>query len=277
MKYITPLFMVLSLTINFHGNTAEIPPLQHSVVYQPTNNINKYWISEKLDGVRGYWDGKQLLTRKGNKITSPKWFTKNWPGTPLDGELWIARGKFQQTVSCVRRTYVKDNCWQKLYFLTFDLPEHKGTFSERIQRMKELVLITKNPHLGIIEQFKLPNADALNSTLKQIVDNNGEGLMLHFEDAHYKVGRNHSIMKLKMYQDAEAIVLEHIQGKGKYTNMLGSLLVKTPEGIIFKIGTGFSDLQRSNPPEIGSTITYKYVGKTLRGVPRFASFQRIRP
>ena len=99
--------------------------------------------------------------------------------------------------------------------------------------------------------------------------------MLHLEDAHYKVGRSSSIMKLKIYLDAEAVVIEHVNGKGKYKNMLGALLVKTPEGLLIKIGTGFTDKQRSNPPVIGSTITYQYVGKTLKGVPRFASFKRM--
>ena len=251
MKYIKPLFIAFSLSIIFYGNTSEIPPIQHAVAYQPTNNINKYWISEKLDGVRGYWDGKQLLTRKGNKISAPKWFTKNWPDTSLDGELWIAREKFQQTVSCVRRTSANEPCWRKIRFLTFDLPKHKGPFSERIDTMKALALISNNPYLGVIKQFKLPDIDTLNSKLKQITDNNGEGLMLHLEDAHYKVGRSSSIMKLKIYLDAEAVVIEHVNGKGKYKNMLGALLVKTPEGLLIKIGTGFTDKQRSNAPVIG--------------------------
>lgn len=50
-------------------------------------NITGWVMSEKLDGIRAYWDGKQLLTRKGNAIHAPKWFSKNYPPFEIDGEL----------------------------------------------------------------------------------------------------------------------------------------------------------------------------------------------
>jgi len=71
-------------------------------------------------------------------------------------------------------------------------------------------------------------------------------------------------------------VISHIAGKGKYQDMLGSLLVEMPVGLQFRIGSGFTDQQRSNPPAIGKTITYTYHGKTQKGIPKFASFLRIR-
>ena len=100
--------------------------------------------------------------------------------------------------------------------------------------------------------------------------------MLHHQKAHYKTGRSNDLMKLKRHDDAEAIVIGYIAGKGKYKNKLGSLKVKMPSGLIFKIGSGFTDQQRNEPPAIGSTITFKYIGKTVRGVPKFASFLRVR-
>lgn len=252
------------------------PEIQLATRYQEQENISEFFISEKLDGVRGYWNGEQLLTRRGNLIKTPVFFTIGWPNFPLDGELWLGRNNFEQVSATARTHKAKAQDWQQIRFMLFDLPEHKGTFSERIKAMRAIVVATSNPSLKMIPQEKLPSVTHLQARLKKVVDNGGEGLMLHHQDAYYQSGRNALVMKLKQYQDAEAIVLAHNPGTGKYTDKLGSLLVKTNEGIVFKIGTGFSDREREFPPPVGSTITYRYTGKTKNGVPRFASFMRQR-
>jgi len=253
------------------------PAIQKGSVYHPINNINEYWVSEKLDGVRGYWNGKQLLTRQGHIIHAPQWFTYNWPDIAIDGELWIARNQFEQVSGIVRQQKPVNKNWQKIHFMIFDLPKSTTTFAQRIKQMQALTKRTNSPYLMMIKQEKFSNINELFNQLDLVVTNQGEGLMLHHQDAMYKVGRVNHLMKLKKYQDAEAIVIEHILGKGKFANMLGALKVKTANGIIFKIGSGFSNLQRKNPPSIGTQITYKYFGKTQNGVPRFASFMRVRP
>jgi len=77
-------------------------------------------------------------------------------------------------------------------------------------------------------------------------------------------------------EGAEAVVVGHLPGKGRLAGMLGALLVETPDGRRFRLGTGFSDEERREPPPLGATVTYRYFGKTRNGVPRFASFLRIR-
>lgn len=267
------LFSPISSAIDQLSNTK--PAIQHGIKYHKVNNIADYWISEKLDGMRGYWNGKQLLSRQGNIINAPDWFTRGFPAIKIDGELWMSQNNFQGLISCVRRKNGQ-SCWGKVSFMMFDLPNHKGTFNERIKGMKIISQKTSSPYLHMIKQFKLINLNELDIKLDDIIANNGEGLMLHKANAYYKVGRNSALMKLKKHQDAEAIVIAHLSGKGKYKNMLGSLKVKTPEGLVFKIGSGFSDQQRQSPPEIGSIVTYKYNGKTKSGIPRFARFWRIR-
>ncbi|WDD99549.1 DNA ligase [Thalassomonas actiniarum] len=258
------------------SQTPAKPGIQLASRYQEQENISEFFISEKLDGVRGYWTGKQLLTRQGNIINAPVFFTIGWPNIPLDGELWLGRNRFEQVSATVRTFKAKAKDWQQIRFMLFDLPGHKGTFSERIKAMRAIVTATNNPYLNMISQEKLSSVGSLQARLKQVVDNGGEGLMLHHQDAYYQNGRNALVMKLKQYQDAEAVVLAHNPGTGKYLDKLGSLLVKTSEGIVFKIGTGFSDQEREFPPPIGSTITYRYTGKTKNGVPKFASFMRQR-
>jgi DNA ligase-1 len=81
---------------------------------------------------------------------------------------------------------------------------------------------------------------------------------------------------MKPWHDAEAIVIAHQPGKGKYSGMLGALRVRTSAGVEFMLGTGLSDSDRRNPPPIGSVVTFRYRELTNRGQPRFASFLRVR-
>jgi DNA ligase-1 len=239
-------------------------------------NLENFWISEKLDGVRGHWTGKILLTKNGHTIKVPLGFTNNWPDTPLDGELWLGRNTFDKISSLIRRKNSSPDSWQHVRFMVFDLPSYKGNFTERIAMMKTLFLSNLTPNIVMIEQNKGTTYKALQYQLDDLVAQGAEGLMLHHEGSLYFNGRSQQLIKVKKYYDAEALVIKHISGKGRNADRLGSLLVRLDNGKTFKIGTGFSDIQRINPPPIGSTITFKYYGKTANNIPRFASFIRIR-
>ena len=256
------------------------PNIQHGVTYHKVADISQYYVSEKLDGIRGYWDGKKLLTRQGNLIHSPSWFTQHWPAFPMDGELWLKRDQFQALLSCVRKQIAVKNkmtsCWRKVRFMIFDLPKHPGDFNERVNKMQHLITQVSSPYLAMISQMKFKNLGALDHKLNEVIADHGEGLMLHLVSAYYQTGRSSALMKLKKHQDAEATVIGYTEGKGKYQNQLGAIKVKTSDGIIFKIGSGFSDVQRANPPKVGTVITFKYNGLTNAGVPRFARFWRIK-
>lgn len=256
------------------------PHIQHGINYTSVENIAEYFVSEKLDGVRGYWDGDKLFTRQGKPINSPMWFTKNWPKHPVDGELWIERNQFQPLLSCVskKKTEIQPakSCWQNVRFMMFDLPQHGGVFAERVDKMRQLLKEIKSPYFAMINQEKFEDLEAVEVKLSAVMLIKGEGLMLHHDTAHYKSGRNKQLLKFKRHQDAEATVIGYTHGKGKYEGLLGAVKVQTPEGVEFKIGSGFSDKQRVNPPPIGSIITYKYNGLTQAGIPRFARFWRIR-
>ena len=245
-------------------------------IYQQGIDVKQYLVSEKLDGVRAIWDGKQLKSRKGNVINAPAWFIKDLPNTPLDGELWLARGKFDELSGAVRKDIPIDAEWQNISYQIFELPNAKGDFNARVKRIAEIVKLANTPYLKAVAQFHVKNEAELNKKLKQVVANGGEGLMLHRADAEYITGRSNVLLKLKLLLDAEATVIAHLPGKGKYLGKLGALLVEAQDGIRFKLGTGFSDEQRDNPPKIGSLVTYTYLDKTKSGKPKFASFLRVR-
>ena len=244
--------------------------------YQVGIDVSQYLISEKYDGVRAIWDGKQLITRQGNAINAPAWFTKNLPKIAMDGELWLGRGQFDALSGTVRKDVPNDAEWQSITYNIFELPNAPGIFETRAKRIVEIVKQANLPQLKAVAQFRLKNQTILNLRLKKVVKNGGEGLMLHRADAQYITGRNDALLKLKPLYDAEATVVAYTQGKGKFKGKLGALVVETPEGIRFKLGTGFSDLQRENPPKIGSLVTYTYKDKTKTGKPKFASFLRVR-
>lgn len=252
------------------------PPLMLATVYESGIDVSEYWVSEKLDGVRGHWNGEVLLTRNGHSINAPDWFTAGWPAMPMDGELWIARGRFDEISGIVRAVVPDDDVWRNVRFMVFDLPVHGGTFEERVMRMRSLLRETGIDWLRPVEQFRVNDAAELDARLDEIVTAGGEGLMLHHREARWRAGRSEDLLKYKPYDDAEARVAGHTAGKGKYEGMLGALIVERSDGLRFRIGTGFTDAQRADPPPIGSWVTYRYNGLTPDGVPRFARFVRIR-
>jgi len=239
-------------------------------------DVPAYYVSEKFDGVRARWDGRALWTRGGHRIAAPASFVAGWPDTPMDGELWIARERFDVVSGIVRSTRADPDAWAPVRFMLFDLPAHEGTFEARVTAMQALVERTAHPRLGVIEHRRFDSRAALDAHLARVVAAGAEGLMLHHADAHYGVGRSNALFKLKPHDDAEARVVAHTPGRGKYAGMLGALVVEHHDGRHFRIGTGFSDAQRADPPPTGAWVTYRYNGLTSTGLPRFARFLRVR-
>lgn len=251
-------------------------PLMLAGVYRPGVPLADYWVSEKYDGVRGYWDGRQLLTRGGEPIAAPAWFTQGWPAEPMDGELWAGHGRFEQAASTVRRQVPHDEAWRAMRFMVFDLPAHGGPFTQRITAYQQLLARLAQPWVLAVPQFKLTSHAALQFRMAQTVRDGGEGLMLHRGDSLYRAERNDDLLKVKPHEDADAIVVGHLPGQGRHQGRMGALQVRTPEGVALRLGTGFTDAQRDHPPPPGTWVTYRYRGLTDKGVPRFASFLRVR-
>lgn len=267
---------LLSLTPLAAEAGDDAPPLLLAEVYDGEENFADWWVSEKLDGVRAYWDGERLSSRGGNRIAAPDWFTAGWPRTPMDGELWAGRGNFELASGTTRALSPDDAAWKRLRYMVFDLPAHAGDFDRRLAALRALMAEFKLPSLAAVEQFKVADRAELDARLQQVVAEGGEGLMLHRGASLYAAGRSGDLLKLKTYEDAEAIVVGHLLGQGKYQGLLGALLVQRPDGVRFRIGTGFSDEQRRHPPALGVTVTYAYNGLTAAGLPRFARFMRVR-
>jgi len=253
------------------------PALWLANPYQGDEKLTDYWVSEKYDGIRGYWDGHQLLSRSGKVITPPTWFIEAWPMHPFEGELWAGLGQFEQAASVIQQKQASDSAWRAMRFMVFDAVSPNQAFTERIVRYQRLVKQIGQPWVQAVTQSQVPSHAALKVLLNKTVQAGGEGLVLHRGGSLYQSGRTADVLKAKPHADAEAQVISHEAGQGKHTERLGALWVETPQGLRFKLGTGFTDAQRENPPAVGQWVTYSYRGLTDKGIPRFASFVRIRP
>ncbi|HSJ81053.1 MAG TPA: DNA ligase [Thiobacillus sp.] len=258
------------------AGTPLAPAMLLAEVYAADVDVTQYWVSEKFDGVRAQWDGRGLRFRGGGSVPAPAWFTAGFPAQSLDGELWIARDRFDALSGTVRKIEPVDAEWRQVRYLIFELPGAAGDFSERVHLMQEIIAQAGVPWLQAVRQTRVANRATLMKQLDAVMRAGGEGLMLHRADAPYIAGRSDALLKLKPWQDTEAVVVGHVPGKGKYLGMTGALTMEMPDGQRFRIGSGLTDALRRQPPPLGTRITYRYQQLTKSGVPRFPRYLRVR-
>ncbi|MDD5248509.1 MAG: DNA ligase [Rhodocyclaceae bacterium] len=251
------------------------PAILLAEVFRPDIDPAQYWVSEKYDGVRAIWDGRELRFRSGRRVPAPAWFVAGLPREPLDGELWLGRGRFDELSGIVRKAQPSDAEWRRVRYMIFELPDGAGSFTERIERLRTIIAGSGMPWLHLVEQFRIADRQALAKKMDDVVRAGGEGLMLHRAAAPYVTGRSDDLLKLKPWRDAEATVIGHEPGEGRLAGVVGALRLKTAEGKEFRLGSGLSDALRRNPPAIGASVTYRYQELTKDGVPRFPRYWRM--
>ena len=251
------------------------PALLLAETWTPDADVTGWWLSEKLDGVRAYFDGQHFWSRQGNRFYAPDWFTAGLPKMPLDGELWLGRKAFQRTVSIVRRQDASDH-WRELRFVIFDAPGCSGVFENRLAFVERRLAEHRPAFAEPLHHYRCRNPAHLHEELDRIESLGGEGLMLRQPGSRYEAGRSATLLKVKRFHDSDARVIGHQAGAGRHKGRLGALLVKLPDGTEFAVGTGLTDAERESPPAVGSVITFRYQELTDRGVPRFPSFVRVR-
>jgi DNA ligase-1 len=246
---------------------AEGPPVLLAHRWED-QDLTGWWMSEKLDGVRAYWDGARFLSRLGNEFLAPDWFVADLPPHPLDGELWLGRRAFPETVSVVRRAD-RGEAWRQLRFLVFDVPSRDEPFEDRVAWLHAEL---RAPHATPVTHARCEGVDHLRAELARVEALGGEGLMLRRPGSRYEVGRSTTLLKVKTFHDAEAVVVAHEPGKGRHAGRVGALVCALADGTRFSVGTGLSDAERASPPPPGAVITFRYQELTRDGVPRFPSY-----
>jgi len=254
------------------------PPLMLAKKYLGQEVLSEFSVSEKYDGVRAYWDGMQLMTRSGHIIPVPDWFVAELPDVALDGELWLDYGRFDEVSGLIRSSDSDtDALWQEVKFMVFDMPSEPGPFRHRYSVLRNMMNSLAGTECQLVLQRDIQSHGELDKLLNETVAAGGEGLMLHRWDSFYQSGRSGDLLKVTETDDDEAIVLGYVPGQGRLQGMMGALRVRLSDGREFRLGTGFSDQERQEPPPVGTTVRFTYRGHTASGLPRFASFDRIRP
>lgn len=264
--------------MKLYYNPAE-PPVMRGKAMKEGHDPTGWWVSEKLDGVRGWWTGEQLISRRGNVFAAPDWFTEGWPSdVVLDGEIFGGRGNFNETSGIVRRAQPHQG-WKKLVYFVFDLPEHGGTYEERMEALEKLVEKVDSPYLAVVPRMKLESADQLDNALAVIQEAGGEGMMIVSPGSRYVADKTSAVLKVKSWHDAEGTVYDYEPGKGSNKGVMGALWVRDAQGHEYKVGGGFTRAQRARAKElypIGTVITYKFTERFPSGKPRFPIFMRVR-
>ena len=262
------IFLLIFLFLNLNSQE-----LQKAKIYDNSkHNITNWYMSEKLDGIRAYWNGKELLSKNGNKIYAPFWFIKDFPPFELDGELWTKRDDFEniQNIVLDANPSIK---WDEITYNIFEIPNEKGNFDKRLEKINSWLNKNPNKSIKIIPQKICKNESELDDYLNELINKKAEGIMLKNPNLEYFNGRNENILKVKKFYDEEGLIIDlNYSKEGKFK----SLKLKLENGIIFNLGGGFSDIQRKNPPQIGDIVTFKYYDLTKNNKPKFASFLRVR-
>ena len=259
------IYLILPLIL-----VAQKPELLLLKTYK-NQNISGWVMSEKLDGIRAYWNGKNLISRGGHIIHAPKWFIKDYPAFELDGELWSKRSDFEN-ISSIVRDKIPSKAWSEIKYYIFEVPNAKGGLLKRLNIARSY----ENNIIKIIPQLRIKNRKHLQVFLHKIDKNGGEGVVLRDPNASYINKRTNKALKLKIFRDKECKVIAHNDGHGNFKGVLGSITCQLDNNITFKIGSGFSLKERNNPPSIGTIITFKYQKMTKYNKPRFPIFLRVR-
>jgi len=252
---------------------------------KPSIDPTGWFASEKFDGVRAVWDGKDFISRSGIKFNAPESYKKYLPNNMvLDGELFLGRDKFQETISIVRHKIPNEEDWTTIKYNVFDLPLSKKTARERIKEYTKIVqgicakFKGKKCPIIAVKQYEIKNTTNLEKQYQNILKMEGEGMMLKQPDSLYTGTRSKNLLKYKPTFDSEAKITGHTMGEGKYTGKLGAFIVKDVKTKkAFNVGSGLTDEMRKNYKKtypIGTIITYQYTSLTKDGIPRHPRFFR---
>jgi DNA ligase-1 len=153
-------------------------------------------MSEKLDGIRVFWNGTVLISRHNNGIGYPQWFIQGLPkNITLDGELWLGRGTLDLLDGVLSSSNTESMWWKQISFMIFDIPSSQEPYEIRVREMANLQL---PDHVCMVNVERCRGNQHLQEYLSQILDGGGEGLMLNKPYSMYVAQRTKNLLKVKV-------------------------------------------------------------------------------
>jgi ATP-dependent DNA ligase len=275
------------------------PMLAYPVSDKPIDYTKKVFIQPKLDGVRCLiqYDNSQVkaYSRTGKEwknidhilFNLKPWFTLN-PNVILDGELYNhdLKDDFEKIISLVRKQKPDDidmlesadmvqfHCYDcmdmglidasfenRMNFITHNVPRNhciKHVATDRVYKHEEALDIHYNANLA----------------------NGYEGSIVRTNDP-YACKRSHNLRKFKDFSDAEALIVDWVEGVGKRTGTIGKFMAQDEDGNLFgmPVMDKFKYLQdnfKKMQGYVGKTATFTYFERTKAGSYRHPLFKCIR-
>jgi DNA ligase-1 len=215
-------------------------------------NPEGWFMSEKLDGMRAYWDGERFWSKNMSIIDVPESFTAGFPTFPVDGELWGGYEKIDSTVYALKQACRKKKRnidWSNIKFCAFDAPQEEGSYDKRHLFLQNN--LSQCCNISLIPMQKCGGHDHLHQHLAEILDKGGEGIILYHPATPYQPGRTRNVLKFKKYFEA-SVTFSHVK-RDSY-----NLVCKQENGklIYLKCTRGFC----LSPPEVGEKILVRHQG-----------------
>ncbi len=170
-------------------NSPELP-LMHGTDWSG-QSLAGWWLSEKLDGWRCLWTGREFLTRRGHVPHAPAWFLAGMPALPLDGELWAGRGAFG---TIQRNALSQAGDWRGILFCPFDVPASGTRIEDALATLRALRLPS---HVRPVEYRRCASSAEAIAILRSLQAQGGEGAMLRRPGSRYQPGRTSDLLKIK--------------------------------------------------------------------------------
>lgn len=156
------------------GHSLEHEPMLPQV-YDPGIPVSGWWMSEKFDGVRAYWDGDNLYSKNGVLLHPPEAFTAALPPFALEGELWGGHGTFEKTISIVLRQQEHPR-WLELRYAVFDVPHARGTFEARMHKAGLWFEAHGSRYAFLVPQLPVKDAAHMAAYLDEVVRQGAKAL-----------------------------------------------------------------------------------------------------
>ena len=274
------------------------PMLAYPVSDKPINYDDKVFMQPKLDGVRCLiqYDKKTGVTaysRTGKQwknihhITSSleKWFKSNQT-TVLDGELYNhdLRDDFETIISLVRRQTPDDidmlESREVVQFHCYDIIHPDNSPFEDRNRFVKYCVEQSSPYVHTVNTMLCASDEDAKEIHTVNLECGFEGSILRTNDVYHQK-RTHSLRKFKDFKDAEALIVDWVEGVGKRKGTIGKFMAQDKDGNLFgmPVMDKFKYLQdnfKVMQGYIGKMATFTYFERTKANSYRHPLFKCIR-
>jgi ATP-dependent DNA ligase len=272
------------------------PMLAYPVSDKPIDYTEPVFMQPKLDGVRCLIQCDNSVVKAYSR-TGKEWknidhilkslepFFQANPDVILDGELYnhALKDDFEKIISCVRKTKPTDmdraESRKLVQFHCYDVVDDVVTFNNRIQWLKTNLKPTYGVKL-VPTIFSITNQYQAHAYHDINLKAGYEGSILRL-NTEYQCKRSHSLRKFKDFHDAEAVIVDWVEGKGKRKGTIGKFMAIDADGNKFgmpvmdnfkKLQTMFKEMQSW----VGKEATFTYFERTKANSYRHPLFKAIR-